>query len=130
LRHSSSYIRFKPHLDAPLSASALRWSTLILGREFSIPAASTGPKRSYCLGPRGAVAQLGERLVRNEEASGSIPLSSTIFVAIGLRELADYQFMEERLFKSALRNKIYNALASIKMREELFFRPAHFFQFE
>ena len=30
-------------------------------------------------GPRGAVAQLGERLVRNEEASGSIPLSSTIF---------------------------------------------------
>ena len=27
--------------------------------------------------PCGAVAQLGERLVRNEEASGSIPLSST-----------------------------------------------------
>ncbi len=26
---------------------------------------------------QGAVAQLGERLVRNEEASGSIPLSST-----------------------------------------------------
>jgi hypothetical protein len=26
----------------------------------------------------GAVAQLGERLVRNEEVSGSIPLSSTI----------------------------------------------------
>ena len=26
----------------------------------------------------GPVAQLGERLVRNEEASGSIPLSSTI----------------------------------------------------
>jgi hypothetical protein len=25
----------------------------------------------------GAVAQLGERLVRNEEVSGSIPLSST-----------------------------------------------------
>ena len=32
------------------------------------------------LRPRfGAVAQLGERLVRNEEASGSIPLSSTTF---------------------------------------------------
>ncbi len=30
------------------------------------------------MSPRcGAVAQLGERLVRNEEASGSIPLSST-----------------------------------------------------
>ena len=27
----------------------------------------------------GAVAQLGERLVRNEEVSGSIPLSSTNF---------------------------------------------------
>jgi hypothetical protein len=26
---------------------------------------------------QGAVAQLGERLVRNEEVSGSIPLSST-----------------------------------------------------
>jgi hypothetical protein len=41
---------------------------------------------SCCLGPAiavrdakwwGAVAQLGERLVRNEEVSGSIPLSST-----------------------------------------------------
>ena len=29
------------------------------------------------LGTGGAVAQLGERLVRNEEVSGSIPLSST-----------------------------------------------------
>ena len=28
---------------------------------------------------RGAVAQLGERLVRNEEATGSIPVSSTMF---------------------------------------------------
>ena len=27
----------------------------------------------------GPVAQLGERLVRNEEASGSIPLRSTMF---------------------------------------------------
>jgi hypothetical protein len=27
---------------------------------------------------KGAIAQLGERLVRNEEVSGSIPLSSTI----------------------------------------------------
>ena len=27
----------------------------------------------------GAVAQLGERLVRNEEVVGSIPISSTIF---------------------------------------------------
>jgi hypothetical protein len=29
---------------------------------------------------RGRVAQLGERLVRNEEAGGSNPLSSTIFL--------------------------------------------------
>ena len=28
---------------------------------------------------RGAVAQLGERIVRNDEAAGSIPASSTIF---------------------------------------------------
>ena len=37
----------------------------------------------------GAVAQLGERLVRNEEVSGSIPLSSTKptpFVTIQLSE--------------------------------------------
>jgi hypothetical protein len=32
--------------------------------------------RARCVG-WGAVAQLGERLVRNEEVSGSIPLSST-----------------------------------------------------
>ena len=31
----------------------------------------------------GPVAQLGERLVRNEEASGSIPLRSTIHSVIG-----------------------------------------------
>ena len=31
----------------------------------------------------GPVAQLGERLVRNEEASGSIPLRSTIPSVIG-----------------------------------------------
>jgi hypothetical protein len=30
-------------------------------------------------GISGAVAQLGERLVRNEEAVGSIPISSTLF---------------------------------------------------
>jgi hypothetical protein len=29
--------------------------------------------------PSGAVAQLGERVVRNDEATGSIPVSSTIF---------------------------------------------------
>ena len=31
----------------------------------------------------GAVAQLGERLVRNEEVRGSIPLSSTIISGLG-----------------------------------------------
>ena len=35
-----------------------------------------GPKRW----PLGAVAQLGERLVRNEEVRGSIPLSSMVKV--------------------------------------------------
>jgi hypothetical protein len=44
-----------------------------------------GSSTALCLRKRcaacvwwGAVAQLGERLVRNEEVSGSIPLSSTI----------------------------------------------------
>jgi len=36
--------------------------------------------RTLDLSGRGAVAQLGERFVRNEEASGSIPLSSTNFI--------------------------------------------------
>ena len=35
---------------------------------------------SFC----GAVAQLGERLVRNEEATGSIPVSSTKTAVIHL----------------------------------------------
>ncbi len=34
----------------------------------------------------GAVAQLGERLVRNEEVSGSIPLSSTTPCQMGSAE--------------------------------------------
>jgi hypothetical protein len=33
----------------------------------------------------GAVAQLGERLVCNQEATGSIPVSSTRFLVVGLR---------------------------------------------
>ena len=35
----------------------------------------------------GAVAQLGERIVRNDEVAGSIPASSTIF-----QSLAEYTF--------------------------------------
>ena len=35
----------------------------------------------------GAVAQLGERLVRNEEVSGSIPLSSTKTTTISKRQM-------------------------------------------
>jgi hypothetical protein len=40
-----------------------------------------GPSRGYNAGPKpsvGAVAQLGERLVRNQEVNGSIPFSSTV----------------------------------------------------
>jgi hypothetical protein len=40
---------------------------------------SSAAKLLFCHPDRGAVAQLGERLVRNEEVSGSIPLSSTIY---------------------------------------------------
>jgi hypothetical protein len=53
----------------------------------------------------GAVAQLGERLVRNEEATGSIPVSSTISPNISsriplllLRDLG--QRCQERLRRS------------------------------
>ena len=35
---------------------------------------------------RGAVAQLGERRVRNAKVEGSIPFRSTIHVSIGIRE--------------------------------------------
>jgi hypothetical protein len=46
---------------------------------------------------QGAVAQLGERLVCNQEATGSIPVSSTIVnarVVYGTRDIADrlYRF--------------------------------------
>ena len=37
-----------------------------------------GPSKRRRAERDGAVAQLGERLVRNEEVRGSIPLSSTI----------------------------------------------------
>ena len=36
-------------------------------------------KITLSIPPRGAIAQLGERVVRNDEAVGSIPTSSTIF---------------------------------------------------
>ncbi len=35
----------------------------------------------------GAVAQLGERLVCNQEATGSIPVSSTNYTVVGFRSL-------------------------------------------
>jgi hypothetical protein len=42
----------------------------------------------------GAVAQLGERLVRNEEVSGSIPLSSTIeSITCGIGKSGDCSFV-------------------------------------
>ena len=55
-----------------------------------------------CLRPRGAVAQLGERLVRNEEASGSIPLSSTIFFneINGLEDGGGFKFGAEKVIKT------------------------------
>lgn len=36
------------------------------------------PKNSYNVSCKGALAQLGERMVRNHEVAGSIPVSSTI----------------------------------------------------
>ena len=51
--------------------------------------------RAFC-GPLGAIAQLGERLVRNEEVGGSIPPGSTSFAASRLR-LASQRFAHRRL---------------------------------
>ena len=49
------------------------------------PVLDTADPRSYLPPRHGAVAQLGERVVRNDEVSGSIPLGSTILRS--LREL-------------------------------------------
>ena len=50
------------------------------------------PRREGCARSKrdGAVAQLGERLVRNEEVRGSIPLSSTIPKCTALRLLTNF----------------------------------------
>ena len=50
--------------------------------------------QGFAFSPWGAVAQLGERLVRNEEASGSIPLSSTILGFIRLFSDAVFKLAE------------------------------------
>src|SRR5262245_2421226 len=47
-------------------------------------------KRRTRASPRGAVAQLGERLVRNEEVRGSIPLGSTTALATRHRLVRPY----------------------------------------
>src|SRR5262249_33659386 len=47
-------------------------------RAVCLTGGSAGIIRAVTSGKWGAVAQLGERLVRNEEVRGSIPLSSTI----------------------------------------------------
>src|SRR6202789_566974 len=67
----------KPH-----SSSSTRTSQTHPGqqRRRTISSPASLPYRSIAVKIKrvcGAVAQLGERLVRNEEASGSIPLSST-----------------------------------------------------
>ena len=42
---------------------------------------------AHCSKLNGAVAQLGERLVCNQEATGSIPVSSTNYTVVSLRSL-------------------------------------------
>ena len=46
----------------------------------------------------GAVAQLGERLVRNEEVRGSTPLGSTSLRALALSESIGALLMQHDLF--------------------------------
>ncbi|MEI6573330.1 MAG: hypothetical protein WCO61_07290 [Alphaproteobacteria bacterium] len=59
-----------------------------------------------------ALRALNFILVRNEEASGSIPLSSTIFRIAGSRlgSLSRSRIFEERLFKSALRVQVFQSV--------------------
>ena len=61
-------------------------------------------------GAYGAVAQLGERLVRNEEASGSIPLSSTIFFS---------DVLDLTNFEACLTHSVGNGLQSNKLDTEV-----------
>jgi hypothetical protein len=49
-------------------------------REFAAQLATSQAFAKIHVAARGRVAQLGERLVRNEEVAGSIPVSSTNFL--------------------------------------------------
>ena len=62
----------------------LAWSGV--GERHHIALTPFRPLRRLC-GPRGAVAQLGERLNGIQEVVGSIPIGSTIFVTSFLRRL-------------------------------------------
>ncbi len=56
----------------------MKLATTLATRHFP-PFSRTGKKVLYNLN-NGRVAQLGERLVRNEEVAGSIPVTSTILI--------------------------------------------------
>ena len=67
-----------PKSSAPLPTSLLEHEFLYLLDSRRFKADTHAPHACPRKYPDfGAVAQLGERLVRNEEVSGSIPLSST-----------------------------------------------------
>jgi flagellar basal body-associated protein FliL len=85
------------HVAIPRGPDKARLDTCLRGPLQRVPSrAALGPRRAY-----GAVAQLGERLVRNEEVSGSIPLSSTMRAllpapsgnAAFTRAVAEWRFM-------------------------------------
>ena len=62
---------------------------LILGPSNEAPIRTNVPLNGFRFS-RGDVAQLGERLVRNEKVSGSIPLISTNFSLVGFKSLSGW----------------------------------------
>ena len=61
----------------------------------------------------GPVAQLGERLVRNEEASGSIPLRSTIFQRLTSRFFAiTFHYVPIQLMAALLAASTFESFSS------------------
>ena len=60
----------------------------------------------------GAIAQLGERLDRTQEVSGSSPLSSILFRKIEIRREADFARVRP------LKGRLGNAAAGHKLAEE------------
>ena len=79
-KYPPAHYRWRVHRIRRNRVGSIRIPTLRIWNPpaWSMPDKAAKMKRDSHSDLRGAVAQLGERLVRNEEATGSIPVSSTI----------------------------------------------------